>query len=127
MSWGQHMGMHFIDKCKHGVVVRQCRCADPNKVEHIVACPATCAIEYPETAETPEEIAPTTELPSNEALLVHERDDMLMFLRRTVRSLEAIQDEARGQNLLWINGWMSYFGVDLDVLGAYLRRFPERE
>lgn len=29
---------HFIEKCKHGTVVRQCRCPGP-KAERIVACP----------------------------------------------------------------------------------------
>lgn len=36
------MAVHFIEKCEHGMVVRQCRCPDPNKTVRIVACP------YPE-------------------------------------------------------------------------------
>lgn len=28
---------HFIEKCKHGIVVRQCRCPGP-KIERIVPC-----------------------------------------------------------------------------------------
>ena len=33
------MAGHFIEKCEHGMVVRQCRCPDPNKAVRIVACP----------------------------------------------------------------------------------------
>lgn len=35
---------HYVEKCKHGVVVAQCRCLGPGKVEVLVACPSTCAI-----------------------------------------------------------------------------------
>lgn len=33
---------HFISKCKHGVVVAQCRCISVNKEVRIVPCPASC-------------------------------------------------------------------------------------
>ncbi len=29
---------HYIAKCKHGVVMGQCRCASPNKSVRIVEC-----------------------------------------------------------------------------------------
>lgn len=34
--------VHKISKCKHGTVVSQCRCADPNKTVTIVECPWDC-------------------------------------------------------------------------------------
>lgn len=36
-------GHHFRNECKHGVVVTQCRCPDPNKTVNIVDCPPSCA------------------------------------------------------------------------------------
>jgi flagellar motor switch/type III secretory pathway protein FliN len=33
--------LHEIVKCKHGTVIRQCRCPGP-KVEIIVNCPPSC-------------------------------------------------------------------------------------
>ncbi len=38
------MASHFIQKCQHGVVVAQCRCADPNKAVTVVACPENCGV-----------------------------------------------------------------------------------
>jgi len=39
---------HYLDKCKHGVVVRQCRCGGPKTV-NVVPCPPMCPSEptYP--------------------------------------------------------------------------------
>lgn len=39
---------HYFDKCKHGVVVRQCRCHGPKTV-NVVPCPPMCPSEptYP--------------------------------------------------------------------------------
>lgn len=31
------MGNHFKDVCKHGIIMRQCRCPGP-KAEHLVTC-----------------------------------------------------------------------------------------
>ncbi len=36
------MSVHFRSECKHGTVVSQCRCADPNKTVKIVPCPWDC-------------------------------------------------------------------------------------
>lgn len=33
---------HRIDKCKHGIVVTQCRCMKPDKEVRIVPCPSRC-------------------------------------------------------------------------------------
>ena len=34
---------HFIERCRHGVVVRQCRCPGANKmVSYFVPCPPDC-------------------------------------------------------------------------------------
>lgn len=30
---------HHVNKCKHGVMLGQCRCASPNKVAILVQCP----------------------------------------------------------------------------------------
>lgn len=38
--------MHYIEKCKHGTLVRQCRCHGPKTVR-VVACPKTCAPDDP--------------------------------------------------------------------------------
>lgn len=35
---------HYLDKCKHGVVVRQCRCPGPKTV-NVVPCPPMCPSE----------------------------------------------------------------------------------
>lgn len=32
---------HYIEKCKHGIVLSQCRCPGP-KTEYIIECPAEC-------------------------------------------------------------------------------------
>lgn len=35
---------HFLQRCMHGVVVAQCRCADPNKAVTVVECPENCGV-----------------------------------------------------------------------------------
>lgn len=55
---------HFIEKCKHGKVVSQCRCIDQNKTVRIVKCPTSC----------PEFDTPTTH---SEYLELTKRRDML--------------------------------------------------
>ncbi len=35
-------GTHFIQKCRHGVVVAQCRCPSPDKLVHLIDCPPEC-------------------------------------------------------------------------------------
>lgn len=35
--------MHYSEKCKHGYVVRQCRC--PGGTPKIVACPEWCKVK----------------------------------------------------------------------------------
>lgn len=32
---------HYIEKCKHGIVLSQCRCPGP-RTEYIIECPAEC-------------------------------------------------------------------------------------
>jgi hypothetical protein len=36
------MSVHKRSECKHGTLVWQCRCADPNKTVTIVECPWDC-------------------------------------------------------------------------------------
>jgi hypothetical protein len=36
---------HVRYECKHGVVIRQCRCPNPSNVVRIVECPPTCIQE----------------------------------------------------------------------------------
>jgi len=36
------MSVHFRVECKHGVVIRTCRCTSKDKTVKIVACPPTC-------------------------------------------------------------------------------------
>lgn len=34
---------HYIERCKHGVVVSQCRCPGP-RTEYVTDCPDTCEV-----------------------------------------------------------------------------------
>lgn len=43
---------HYVQKCKHGVVMAQCRCPAPDKVEVLVPCPSTCAGIIDETCHS---------------------------------------------------------------------------
>lgn len=49
------MHQHFIAKCKHGVVVSQCRCPSKDNAIRLVACPDSCT---PATEKPAEEAAP---------------------------------------------------------------------
>lgn len=40
------MSTHFIEKCRHGVVVTQCRCSNKNKSVRIVECPSNCPSDF---------------------------------------------------------------------------------
>lgn len=64
---------HFIEKCKHGKVVSQCKCIGLDKTIRIVRCPESC----------PEFDVPTTH---SEYLRLIERRDMLF------NELEAAQE-----------------------------------
>ena len=43
---------HFVDRCQHGVVVAQCRCPAPDKVERLVPCPPRCDVVVDETCHS---------------------------------------------------------------------------
>lgn len=44
------MSVHRIFKCRHGVIVRQCRCPEPTKRVIIVPCPPECEAKDDEAA-----------------------------------------------------------------------------
>jgi len=44
--------MHFIYRCIHGIVVKQCRCISKDKKEIITACPNECKGRTMDTKKT---------------------------------------------------------------------------
>ncbi len=37
---------HFVCKCKHGIVLSQCRCAVKEKEEVVVSCNSECLVVF---------------------------------------------------------------------------------
>lgn len=42
---------HYVQNCKHGKTLGQCRCPGPNKAVRIVPCPPSCETDLPTKEE----------------------------------------------------------------------------